>query len=210
MKPPIPPPPLIHPVRSSEKTMMPPRPTRLAWILVKEALREGDLAIDATAGNGHDSAFLAECVGASGRVIAFDIQPEAIDQARRHVTECGFADRVEFHQESHTRITAHAAPGTVAAVMFNLGYLPGGDHTIATECSETLIAIDQVATVMKPGGLLSIACYPGHVAGAGEAAAVEDKLILLSHHGWRVAAYKMCGTLRPAPFLLLASKPSRG
>jgi tRNA A58 N-methylase Trm61 len=176
-------------------------------MLVKEALREGDLAIDATAGNGHDTAFLAECVGAGGRVIAFDIQAEAIDQARRHVTACGFAERVEFHQESHTRITVHAAPGTVAAVMFNLGYLPGGDHAVATECVETLHAIEQAAEVLKPGGLLGIVCYPGHAAGSAEAAAVEDKLTSLTHDGWRVASYKMCGTLRPAPFLLLAGKP---
>lgn len=176
-------------------------------MLVREALREGDLAIDATAGNGHDTAFLAESVGASGLVIAFDIQAEAIDQARRHVTECGFADRVEFHQESHTRITAHAAPGTVAVVMFNLGYLPGGDHAIATESSETLIAIEKATTVLKPGGLLSIVCYPGHAAGESEAAAVENKVTSLTDHGWRVAAYKMPGTLKPAPYLLLACKP---
>jgi tRNA A58 N-methylase Trm61 len=176
-------------------------------MLVKEALREGDLAIDATAGNGHDTAFLAECVGASGRVIAFDIQAEAMQQARMHVNECGFAERVEFHQESHTKITVHASPGTVAAVMFNLGYLPGGDHAIATESSETLIAVEQAAEVLKSGGLLSIVCYPGHAAGTGEAAAVEDKLASLTHDGWRVAAYKMCGTLRPAPFLLIGCKP---
>lgn len=176
-------------------------------MLVKERLREGDLAIDATAGNGHDTAFLAECVGASGRVIAFDIQPEAILQARMHVTGSGFTDRVEFHQESHTRIAEHAAPGSVAVVMFNLGYLPGGDHAIVTESSETLIAIDQAAEVLKPGGLLSIVCYPGHAAGNNEAGAVEDNLASLTDHGWRVAAYKMCGTLRPAPFLLLACKP---
>lgn len=176
-------------------------------MLVKEALREGDLAIDATSGNGHDTAFLAECVGANGRVIAFDIQAEAIRHARMHVGECGFAGRVEFHQESHTNITAHATPGTVAVVMFNLGYLPGGDHAIATDCSETLIAIDQAAAVLKPDGLISIVCYPGHAAGTGEAEAVEDKLTSLADHGWRVAAYKMRGTLRPSPFLLLACKP---
>lgn len=176
-------------------------------MLVKEALREGDLAIDATAGNGHDTAFLAECVGASGRVIAFDIQAEAIQQAGRHVGECGFADRVEFHQESHARITAHATPGTVAAVMFNLGYLPGGNHEIATVCSETLDAIHQAATALKTGGLLSIVCYPGHAAGHSEATAVEAHVTSLTHDGWRVAAYKHCGTQKPAPILLLAYKP---
>jgi len=176
-------------------------------MLVKEALREGDLAIDATSGNGHDTAFLAECVGAGGRVIAFDIQPEAIRHARIHVGECGFAERVEFHQQSHTNLTAHVTPGTVAAVMFNLGYLPGGEHSIATKSPETLIAIEQAVEVLKPGGLLSIVCYPGHTAGAGEAAVVEDKLSSLAHDGWRVAAYEMRGTFRPAPFLLLGCKP---
>jgi tRNA A58 N-methylase Trm61 len=176
-------------------------------MLVREILREGDLAIDATAGNGHDTAFLAQCVGTSGRVIAFDIQAEAIRMAHTHVAGCGFADRVEFHQESHTRIGAHASPGTVAAVMFNLGYLPGGDHAIATDVSETLHAINQAVEVLKPGGLISIVCYPGHEAGINEAAAVEDKLASLTQEGWRVAAYKMHGTLRPAPILLLACKP---
>lgn len=174
---------------------------------MKEALREGDLTIDATAGNGHDTVFLAECVGPNGRVIAFDIQPDAIHQARKHVTECGMADRVEFHQKSHTHLAKHAAVGSVSAVMFNLGYLPGGDHAIATESTETLTAIEQATHALKSGGLLSIICYPGHAAGANEATAVEAKLASLTDSGWRVASYKMCGTLKPAPFLLLACKP---
>jgi 16S rRNA C1402 N4-methylase RsmH len=190
-----------------QSAMIPPRPTRLAWMIVGEILGEGDLAIDATAGNGHDTAFLAERVGADGRVIAFDIQPEAIHQARAHIRSCGFENRVTLIQDSHTQIQAHATPGAVTAVMFNLGYLPGGDHALATESSQTLIALDQAVEALKSGGLLSVVCYPGHAVGFDEASAVENKFKSLSQDGWRVASYKMTGTLKPAPFLLVAGKP---
>src|SRR5580698_1068537 len=53
------------------------RLTELAHAAVRAVLQPGEAAVDATAGNGHDSRFLCECVGPGGRVFAFDIQPEA-------------------------------------------------------------------------------------------------------------------------------------
>jgi hypothetical protein len=100
----------------------------------------------------------------------------------------------------------HAAPGSVAAVRFNLGYLPGDDHQLTTESAETLLALDAAALVLKPGGVLSVVCYPGHEAGAGESAAVEAWMASRAGSGWRIAKYSMLGTLRPAPFLLVAAK----
>ena len=41
-------------------------------------LHEGDVAVDFTMGNGHDTAFLSKTVGPTGRVTAFDIQPQAL------------------------------------------------------------------------------------------------------------------------------------
>ena len=49
--------------------------------LLAQATPAGGTAIDATAGNGHDTLFLAQCVGANGRVYAFDIQPQALAAA---------------------------------------------------------------------------------------------------------------------------------
>lgn len=185
--------------------MFPPRPTELAWTLLRSAVQEGDLVIDATAGNGHDTVFLAGCVGESGRVLAFDVQQAAIRSASERVAATGVSPRVEFHQESHATIAGHAKPGSVAAVMFNLGYLPGEDHQLTTETAETLAALDAAALVLKPGGVISVVCYPGHDAGVGESAAVEDWMIQRAADGWRIAKYAMLGTLRPAPFLLVAS-----
>lgn len=185
--------------------MMPPRPTELAWSLLRPAIRAGDSVIDATAGNGHDTVFLAECVGPHGRVIAFDVQDEAIRSAAQRVETAGFTQRVEFHVKSHVRMEEHAQPGSVAAVMFNLGYLPGADHGMTTLVGETLSAMDAAARLLKPGGVLSVVCYPGHEAGAVEARAVEEWMTTRSAVGWRVAKYAMLGTLRPAPFLLVAA-----
>lgn len=187
--------------------MFPPRPTSLAWTLLRGSIHDGDLAIDATAGNGHDTVFLAECVGQNGRVLAFDVQPAAIRSASERVEAAGFSPRVELHQESHAVMATHAKPGSVAAVMFNLGYLPGEDHQLTTESTETLAALDAAALVLKPGGILSVVCYPGHDAGAGESVAVEQWMNTRSADGWRAARYSMLGTRSPAPFLFVAASP---
>ena len=186
--------------------MIPPRPTELAHRFVREGLREGDLAIDATAGNGHDTLMLAERVGESGRVLAFDVQSSAIESARMRIQDSGFQNRVEFHPTSHARMAEFAEPSSAAVVMFNLGYLPGGDHALTTEVAETLRGLEAAMICLKPGGLLTVICYPGHAEGSVEANAVEDWLQTRCNDGWWLAKYAMLGTRKPAPILLTASR----
>ena len=188
-------------------TQFPPRPTVLAQDLLRPMIRPGDLVIDATAGNGHDTVFLAECTGEQGRVLAFDVQEAALVSARRRVESAGFAMRVEFFHESHVRMESHASAGSVAAIMFNLGYLPGEDHDLTTDVDQTLAALESAACLLRHGGVLSVVCYPGHPAGAIEATAVEKWINDLAPGGWRAARYSAVATLRPAPFLLVTRKP---
>lgn len=101
----------------------------------------------------------------------------------------------------------YAEAGSVAAVMFNLGYLPGEDHALATEADETLRALDAACVVMKTGAVLSVVCYPGHPQGGEEAASVERWMNKRAADAWRVAKYEMVGTKAPAPFLMIARKP---
>lgn len=184
----------------------PPRPTSLAWSLLCDVIRKGDTVIDATAGNGHDTVFLAECVGNSGKVLAFDVQEAAIRASSKRVVEQGHDKVVTFHQCSHARMGEFTSAATISAIMFNLGYLPGENHQIKTRTSETLRALESADIALATGGHLSIVCYPGHEAGSDEALAVKNWLSIKTKHGWRVANYSMVGTLRPAPFLLLARK----
>ena len=185
---------------------LPPRPTVLAQAMIRPLIREGDLVIDATAGNGHDTLFLAQCVGVGGRVLAFDVQEVALISARHRLAEAGYGKRAEFFHEPHSQMGAHASPETAAVVMFNLGYLPGENHELTTVTGETLAALDVAARVIQAGGVLSVICYPGHASGAEEAEAVESWMSQLPEKGWRVAKYGAIGTQRPAPFLLLGVK----
>jgi 16S rRNA C1402 N4-methylase RsmH len=186
--------------------MTPPRPTQLAQILLRNSIHEGDTVIDGTAGNGHDTVFLAECVRLNGRVLAFDIQEQAIRSAKAAVIAANFSDRVEFHQLSHTKMAEYAEQNSVAAIMFNLGYLPGDDHHFTTQTEETLTAMAIAANLLKPGGILSVVCYPGHPEGALEAELVEVWMSSLTSDGWCVAKYAMLGMRKPAPFLLMGRK----
>jgi ubiquinone/menaquinone biosynthesis C-methylase UbiE len=143
-------------------------------------------------------------VGEAGKVLAFDIQEAAIASTREMLADTGFSARVQLIHASHGTMESHAASGSVAVVMFNLGYLPGEDHALTTQSQETLAALGAAGRVLKPGGVLSVVCYPGHPAGAVEAEAVEAWLAGKTEDGWRVARYGAIGTKRPAPFLLVA------
>ncbi len=180
-------------------------PTAAAHRLLAEVILPGDAVMDATAGNGHDTLFLAGLVGESGRVDAFDVQEAAIASARARLEDAGLSAWVGFHCESHALIGNHAEKGTVAAVMFNLGYLPGADHAVATG-EDTLDALEMAARLLKVGGALSVVCYPGHAGGGEEAAAVEEWMAALAARRWRVVKHSALGTLRPAPFLIFAVK----
>lgn len=182
----------------------PPRPTSLAQDILRPLIAPGNTVIDATAGNGHDTKFLAECVGESGKVLAFDVQAPALASTAELLTGAGLSGRVELIHASHGTMESRAAAGSVAVVMFNLGYLPGEDHALTTESAETISALEAAGRVLKPGGVLSVVCYPGHPAGAVEAEAVETWLAGKTGEGWRVARYGAIGTKRPAPFLLVA------
>jgi predicted methyltransferase len=183
------------------------RPTALAQLLLGQVIRSGDTVIDATAGNGHDTVFLARAVGPGGRVLAFDVQAAAIQSAQARLAEAGLMDPVTLFHESHVNLAERAEARPVAAVMFNLGYLPGKDRSRITETAETLAALDAAANVLRPGGMLSVVCYPGHPGGEMEAAAVTDWFLARAAERWAITRHGAIGTLRPAPFLLLGVRP---
>lgn len=187
-----------------EKTL-PPRPTALAHDFAAQALAPGDLAVDATCGNGHDTLHLARLVGPQGTVVAIDIQADALAETRHRLESEGLEDgRARLIHGCHTRLGDFLKPASAALVMFNLGYLPGGDHSLTTGAETTAIALDAAALALRPGGLLMVTCYPGHPEGAREADAVEEWMEIAASQGRRVARYAQPFTQRPAPVLWLA------
>ena len=148
----------------------------LARDVLERAVAAGDTVADATMGNGHDTLFLAEKVGAEGHVYAFDIQENAVAVTRRLLEEHGMLNRVSLFCRSHAEM-ADAVPGNLAAAVFNLGWLPGGDHTVTTCCASTEKAVFSVLPLLRPGGVVTLCVYPGHSEGARE---LEMLLTLLS------------------------------
>ena len=103
-------------------------------------LADPRLCIDATCGNGGDTAFLCRLVGKEGRVLGFDIQPEAIASTRQNLARKGFA--AELHCDSHANLLQYVQPGTVDAVMFNFGWLPGADHAVFSTADSSIPALE--------------------------------------------------------------------
>ncbi|MBL9204882.1 MAG: hypothetical protein JNN01_07340 [Opitutaceae bacterium] len=149
---------------------------RQAQVEVLRVLTPGCWAVDATAGRGSDTCFLARTVGPGGRVVAFDVQTEALVITRDRLVREALEDRVHLLQASHaclSELLPAPARGRLAAVMFNLGYLPRGVRpSVITRPESTLPALEQACAELRPGGLLSVVSYRGHPGGAEEDAAV--------------------------------------
>ena len=162
-----------------------PNPKRLtltAHEYVSEVLQSGDVAIDATAGNGYDTLFLSQGVGETGVVFAIDKQREAVERTRARL-EASHVTNVRLVEGSHARLTELITDdfhGRVSAIMFNLGYLPRGDKEITTTPDTTRSAIQQGLELLKPGGIMSVLAYTGHPGGPEEASVVADVLRTLS------------------------------
>jgi len=148
---------------------MKPDPLGVARALVAGWVLPGDTVVDATVGNGHDTLFLAKLVGPTGRVVGFDVQAAALAATRQRLQAAG--QSAELHEESHAALPGYVGPG-LAAAMFNLGYLPGANKAVTTRREETLPALAAALGLLRPGGGITIVCYPGHEGGDAEADAV--------------------------------------
>ncbi|BBM84164.1 class I SAM-dependent methyltransferase [Candidatus Uabimicrobium amorphum] len=147
------------------------RLTDYCHLHVEKLLSAGDVAIDATVGNGHDTSFLARIVGKTGKVFGFDIQHQAIINTQKRLEQLALHQRVEIFHTSHAEMLEHIPQNyhqKIKVVMFNLGYLPGGDKNIITAASTTLTAFSHSLDLLQSGGNLVVMVYTGHSGGECE------------------------------------------
>ena len=69
----------------------------------------------------------------------------------------------------------------VKAVIFNLGYLPGGDHKVQTKGETTIEAIKKSLDLLCADGFIAIMIYYGKNSGTEEKLKVMDFLKTLDH-----------------------------
>lgn len=182
-----------------------PRATGIARGFIGEVLNNGDIAVDATAGNGNDTLFLANAVGDKGKVYAFDIQKEALDKTAKRLQEQNLKDRVVLLQKSHEHIE-DIIDKPLKAAMFNLGYLPGGNNEIVTLTETTLSAVKQGLSLLTHGGRLSIVVYRGHPGAMEESTAVDSLMSSIEPDLYWVARITFPNINPKAPYILLIQK----
>jgi tRNA G37 N-methylase Trm5 len=130
--------------------------------IIKKIINEGDVVVDATAGNGNDTLLLAKLVGEKGRVYAFDIQQDAINNTIKKLQDNNLDPRVTVIKDGHQNMDKYVNDG-IKAVMFNLGYLPGGDHSIATKGDTTITAVKKSMDLLMVGGIITVVIYYGRI-----------------------------------------------
>ena len=177
----------------------------LSHFFLGQRVLPGDLALDATCGNGLDTLLLAELAGEGGRIWGFDLQPAAIAATRSLLEREGRLSSVELFEASHDRLAEFVPPGLSAAV-FNLGYLPGGDTSLVTSPESTVTALRQAARLLKPGGIVTISLYTGHDGGPEEALAVESWGASLSPRDFNVWCSRQLNRPAIAPYLVLVER----
>lgn len=168
-------------------------------------LQEGDSVVDATAGNGHDSLWLAQAVGHSGCVHAFDIQKEALQNTQRRLQDAGYADILKTHHCSHAELATNVPHGQ-RVILFNLGYLPGAQHKLTTQTSSTLPALKAALDLLLVGGRLCVMAYPGHSGGDEEFESVSTFFANLPLATFTVTCTNCHNGSRQAPVLFTIEK----
>jgi len=140
-------------------------------MLLRAHVHEADVVIDATHGNGGDTRLLRSLVGPKGFVYAFDVQLPV----HAHVD---MTDVLLVGHESMARHVAASHHGSVRAVVFNLGYMPGGDKGLTTHVDTTHEAVKQALDLIAPDGIIILVCYQ-HEEGRRELAALRTMLSTL-------------------------------
>ena len=161
---------------------------------------EDGIFFDATAGNGHDTLFMAQHIENKSKILAFDIQEQAILQTRQLLQNNDLEEKVTCILDSHAQISNYLGDqDLVRLAIFNLGYLPGSDKKIITTPSSTIDAIQILLNRLEKNGKIIIVSYYGHNGGLEEKDSVEELIALLPQKEWSVLKYQFINQINCPP-----------
>ena len=181
----------------------------LSRAFVGQVVGPGDWTLDGTAGNAHDTLFLVNLVGDTGKVFAFDVQQTSLDKTMTRLDATGVSHRCQFCLGGHEQIAKtlpEECKGKLKAGMFNFGYLPGSDKSITTKAKTSSEAVSKLFDYICPGGVISLHLYAGHAGGANEVKAITALCGNLPEAEWRVAQYSIINKQRNREVLLLVER----
>ncbi|MFB1051412.1 class I SAM-dependent methyltransferase [Paraliobacillus sp. JSM ZJ581] len=179
--------------------------------LIQAAIEPGDFAIDATCGNGNDTVILSQAVGSNGKVLAFDVQKQAIEATKKRLFQYQLTN-VELILDGHQHVEQYIPEERkqkLAGAIFNLGYLPRSDKQVITKPFTTITAIDAIAANLKCGGTIVCVVYYGHPGGEQEKQALLNHLATFDQDHFRVLHYGFINQKNNPPFILAIEKKSQ-
>ena len=179
--------------------------TELAMSVTLSYIKDGDTAVDATCGNGMDTIALAAAVGKNGTVYAFDIQEDALIRTEERLLSYGYTN-TKLILKSFETMDQHIPENTADAVIFNLGYLPGGDHSITTKTETTMPGLDTALKVIRPGGIVTIVMYDGHEEGLREKKSIISWAETLDSGKYHVAYVSLINQKNHPPEIIWITK----
>lgn len=180
-----------------------------ARILLEKSVQPGHICVDATAGNGHDTLFLAKRVGNSGHVYAFDIQEQALLNTKNRLIAANVYDQVTLIHDGHEKVKDYVAKqhyGNVTGAIFNLGYLPGGDKNVVTTPKTTIEAINSLLDILAVGGIIVLVIYHGHDEGKKEKDEILQFASSLPQEKAHVLKYEFINQRNNPPFIVAIEK----
>lgn len=177
------------------------RPIQLSHEFLAEVLDKDSIAVDATMGNGNDTAFLA---GLAKKVYAFDVQEQALAKTQERLANQNFTN-AELILDGHENLDKYVSE-PIRAAIFNLGYLPSADKSVITKPDTTLAAIEKILNRLEIGGRLSVMIYYGHAGGDMEKDAVLDFISQLDQHLYTAMLYQPLNQVNTPPFLVMVEK----
>ena len=158
--------------------MIPANATEAARYLLADILPSAACAVDATAGNGHDTLYMCKNTPANCQIWSFDIRQAALDACAGLLARQGYGNKARLILADHATLNDYVGM-PVDAAMFNLGYLPGHERTPTTRPQSLKPALDSLLELLSPGGLITIVAYPGHAPGQEEIDFLDSYLGLL-------------------------------
>ena len=178
--------------------------TDINKLYLEKIINKGDIVVDATMGNGYDKVFLSKLVGESGKVYSFDIQELALKSTSEKLEKESIKN-VELILDGHENILNYIKE-KISCVIFNLGYLPKGNHSIITKPNTTIKAINNSLNILKENGIVSICIYSGHVGGNEEKEEVYNFVRNLNQNDFNVLHTKFINQINNPPELILIEK----
>lgn len=174
--------------------------------LLTTSIKKGELAIDATCGNGNDTLVLSELVGDDGRVLAFDVQEQAIHHTKELLNKHEITN-VQLIHDSHAHINKYLhGTDQIGGAIFNLGYLPRSNKEIITQGETTVHALKEILQNLKINGITVLVVYHGHEGGKEEKQTLLEYVIQLNQRQFQVLRYGYINQKNNPPFIVAIKK----